>query len=52
MLSAEDCRRYAAECLAIARKAEKPEDRARLLEIAEGWRRMAERLNNNGNGKQ
>ena len=43
-ISAEDCRRYAAECLDLARKIGKSDDKARLLEIAERWRELAERL--------
>jgi hypothetical protein len=36
-------RRQAAECVALAKKALNPEDRARLLEMAQSWRELAER---------
>ncbi len=36
-------RSYAAECVRLARQAANPTDKALLLEMADGWIRMAER---------
>lgn len=41
MARADDYRRYAAECLALAQRAKTPQDRARLLEMAHAWNEMA-----------
>lgn len=41
MARADDYRRYAAECLALAQRAKTPGDRARLLEMAHAWNEMA-----------
>lgn len=41
MASAEDYRRYAAECLALAERVSHPNDRARLLEMAQAFNAMA-----------
>jgi hypothetical protein len=43
MTRAEIYRTYAAECLALAQKSQNPEDRARLLQMAQAWRQLAER---------
>jgi hypothetical protein len=40
MARAEDYRRYAAECLALAQRAD-PRDRARLLEMAQAFNELA-----------
>jgi hypothetical protein len=41
MARADDYRRYAAECLALAQRAANPQDRTRLLEMANAWNQMA-----------
>jgi hypothetical protein len=41
MARAEDYRRYAAECLAIAQRAGDPGDRVRLLELARAFNELA-----------
>jgi hypothetical protein len=38
---AGDYRRYAAECLALAQRAQDPNDRARLLEMAHAFNELA-----------
>lgn len=38
---AEDYRRYAAECLALAQRTENPNDRARLLDMAHAFNQLA-----------
>ena len=42
MTSAEEYRRRAAECFAIAREVNNPNDKATLLEIADAWRKLAQ----------
>jgi hypothetical protein len=44
MTQAETYRTNAAECVALAQKAHNPEDRARLLQMAQAWRQLAERF--------
>ena len=41
MARAEDYRRYAAECLALAQRAQDPSDRLRLLEMARAFKGLA-----------
>jgi hypothetical protein len=41
MARAEDYRRYAAECLTLAQRAENPHDRARLIEMAQAFSELA-----------
>jgi hypothetical protein len=41
--SRERYRQLAAECLALAQQSQNPEHTARLLEMAEAWRELAER---------
>jgi hypothetical protein len=41
MARADDYRRYAAECLALAQRAKTADDRARLVEMAQAWNEMA-----------
>ena len=41
MARAEDYRRYAAECLALAQRAHDPTDRLRLLEMARAFNGLA-----------
>jgi hypothetical protein len=43
MGSPDEYREYAARCLALAQKAESAEDRARLLQMAEAWRALADK---------
>jgi hypothetical protein len=43
MGKAEEYRRFAAECLRIARKIQDHGGKASLLQMAETWRRLAER---------
>jgi len=44
MATVEQCRRHAAECLRLAQDAKAPEDRARLLQMAQAWRELAGKL--------
>ena len=41
MARADDYRRYAAECLALAQRAEDPNDRARLVDMAHAFKQLA-----------
>jgi hypothetical protein len=41
MPGADDYRRYAAECLALAQQATTPQDRTRLLEMAHAFNELA-----------
>jgi hypothetical protein len=41
MASSEEYRRLAADCIALAQKAAGPHDRARLLQMAQTWRDLA-----------
>ena len=43
MLRADEYRRYAAECLRIAQQAFDPAEKARLVDMAEKWRELAEK---------
>jgi hypothetical protein len=40
--ASEQYRQYAAECLRIAQDTNDPAQRARLLQMAEAWKRLAE----------
>ena len=40
--AAERYRDYAAECFRVARATSDPDAKARLLEMAEAWRKLAE----------
>lgn len=44
MTTADECRQYAVECLRLAQLAKDPDDKARLLQMAQAWRDMAEKL--------
>ena len=44
MATAEECRRHATECLRLAQDAKTAEDKARLLQMAQAWRELAEKL--------
>ena len=50
MASAEEYRRYAAECIALVQQVQTAEQKARLLEIAEAWRELAGKIERNGSG--
>ena len=41
---AEEYRRYAAECLRVAHQSNDPNDKSLLLEMAQRWRELAERV--------
>ena len=43
LFSAVDYRRYAAECVKLAQQVADPEDKARLLDMAETFRELAEK---------
>jgi hypothetical protein len=43
MSLANPYREFAAECVRAAQEASNPDDKASLLEMAEAWRRLAER---------
>jgi hypothetical protein len=40
---ADQYRRYAADCVRVAQETTSPGDKAMLLQMAETWRRMAEK---------
>ena len=44
MASAEDCERVAAECLALAQQAKTPDHKARLIEMAQAWKELGDKL--------
>ena len=44
MTSADDYRRYATECLRLARAASDPDDKVRLLQMAQAWRDLADKI--------
>jgi hypothetical protein len=44
MGSTEDYLQHAEECSALAQTTDDPDDKARLLQMAEAWRDLAERL--------
>jgi hypothetical protein len=39
----DDYRHYAAECMALAQTASDPNDKARLVQMAQAWRELAEK---------
>jgi len=43
LFSAVDYRRYAAECVRLAQQVADPDDKARLLDMAETFRELAEK---------
>jgi hypothetical protein len=51
MPSVDEYLRYAEQCLALAAKSSSAADRARLLQMAQAWRDLAEKRAN-GNGKK
>ena len=44
MPDAEEYRRYAAECLELAQRLTDADTRAQLLEMAEAWRELAQKV--------
>jgi hypothetical protein len=44
MTSADDFRRYAAECVALAQQMSDPADKAHMLQMAQAWRELADKL--------
>jgi hypothetical protein len=44
MPRAEEYRQYAAECLALAQTAKSSDQKAMLLEMAQAWKALAEKL--------
>ena len=44
MASAEEYRSLAEQCFALAQKATDPDDRARLIQMAQSWRELADRI--------
>jgi hypothetical protein len=52
MARAEDYRRYAAECLALAQRAQDSNDRARLLEMAHAFNELAKSEQRNGQDRK
>ena len=44
MTSADDLRRYADECVMLAQRMSDPGDKAHMLEMAQAWRDLADRL--------
>jgi hypothetical protein len=43
MTSANDFRRYAAECVVLAQQMSDPADKAHMLQMAQAWRELAEK---------
>jgi hypothetical protein len=43
MASADEFRRYAEECVALAHGMLDPADKARLLQVAQAWRDLADK---------
>jgi len=43
---AADYRPYAAQCLALAQQVNDPDARARLIEMAQAWRELADKVLN------
>lgn len=50
MASAEDFRRYAAECVALAQRMSDPADKAHMMRMAQAWRDLADRIDNKAAG--
>jgi hypothetical protein len=44
MPAAEEYRRYAALCIALAQNMRSEQDKARLLQMAQAWRDLADKL--------
>jgi len=52
MPSAEEYRAFAEQCFALAQKATDPDDRARLIQMAQSWRELADRFQTRKNKKE
>ena len=50
--SVDEYRAWAAQCLAMAARAKREEDKRAWLELAEKWRRLAEQTNGNNDVPQ
>ena len=48
MARADEYRRHAAECLRVAQRVTDPNDKALLIQMAEKWRELAEKVEENG----
>ena len=48
MSSAEEYRALAEQCFALAQKAADPQDKARLIQMAQSWRELADRVEQRG----
>jgi hypothetical protein len=48
MARADEYRRHAAECLRVAQRVSDPNDKALLIQMAERWRELAEKIAENG----
>jgi hypothetical protein len=44
MPSADDFRRYAAECVTLAQRMSDPADKTHMLQMAQAWCELAEKL--------
>jgi 3-dehydroquinate dehydratase len=44
MARAQEYRRYAADCFKLAQQAQNPTDKARLLQMAQAWNELAEKI--------
>jgi hypothetical protein len=44
MTLGEEYRQYAAECIRVAQKIQNPGDKAMLLDMAQKWRALAEKV--------
>lgn len=51
MPSVDEYLQYAGQCLALAAKSSHAADKARLLQMAQAWRDLAERRDNGNGGK-
>jgi hypothetical protein len=51
MPSVDDYLQYAEQCLALAAKSSSAADKARLLQMAQAWRALAEKRDNGNNKK-
>lgn len=50
MARAEDYRRYAAECLRVAQQLTDPTDKAKLVQMAQKWRELAQKADQSDEG--
>ena len=44
MATADEYRAFAAKCLTLAQSISDPDDKARLVEMAQAWRELADKL--------